>query len=413
MMIDFGSIPPEITSARMYTGAGSGSLMTAAAAWNQVAAELNSAARSYQQTITTLSSDDWQGAASAAMADAAAPYLTWMTNTATEAEQAASQARAAASAYDTALASTVPPPMIAANRVELTQLVSNNVVGQYTAAIAQLEAQYAEMWAQDASTMYSYAGHSAAATEVTPFAAAPQITSPTAQAAQSAATTSATATSAGNSQSTLSQIISSLPNQLHSLASPVSAASSSATTTTDPLTEIYFLLTGNTTLPTNLGSLVTSYSPYSSVYYNTEGLPYFSVGMANFGVQIAKTTGLLGGTGPAAAAAPATTPFSGLGGLGANLGGGGAAVGGGAVKAAAASADVLGRMSVPANWSHATGAMTHPAAVATHTMTPVGQEGQGNLMGGMPVAGSPARGAGIGPKYGIRPTVMSRPPFAG
>ena len=409
-MIDFGAIPPEITSARMFTGAGSGSLMTAAAAWNQVAAELNSAARGYQQTITTLSSDDWQGAASTAMADAAAPYLAWMTNTAAEAEHAASQARAAAGAYDAALASTVPPPMVAANRIQLTQLVSNNVFGQNIAAIAKVEAQYAEMWAQDATAMYNYAGQSAAATKVTPFAAAPQITSPTAQAAQATATASATATSAGNSQSTLSQIISSLPNQLHSLASPVSA-SSSAATTTDPLTEIWFLLTGNTTLPTNLGSVISSYSPYSSVYYNTEGLPYFSVGMANFGVQIAKTAGMLGGPGPAAAAGQ-IPGLGGLGNLGAHLGGGGG-LSGGAVKAAAASADILGRMSVPATWTHATGALTHPAAVATHTMTPVGQEGQGNLMGGMPLAGSHTRGAAIGPKYGLRPKVMSRPPSAG
>jgi PPE-repeat protein len=408
-MIDFGAIPPEITSARMFTGAGSGSLMTAAAAWNQVAAELNSAARGYQQTITTLSSDDWQGAASTAMADAAAPYLAWMTNTAAEAEHAASQARASAGAYDAALASTVPPPMIAANRIQLTQLVSNNVFGQNIAAIAKVEAQYAEMWAQDATAMYNYAGQSAAAAKVTPFAAAPQITSPTAQAAQATATASATATSAGNSQSTLSQIISSLPNQMNSLASPVSASSSAATTTTTPLTELWFLLTGNTTLPTNLGSVISAYSPFSSVYYNTEGLPYFSVGMANFGVQIAKTAGMLGGVGPAAAAAP---PLSGLGNLGGMLGGGGG-VSGGAVKAAAASADILGRMSVPATWTHATGALTHPAAVATHTMTPVGQEGQGNLMGGMPLAGSHTRGAAIGPKYGLRPKVMSRPPSAG
>jgi len=393
----------------MFTGAGSGSLMTAAAAWNQVAAELNSAARGYQQTITTLSSDDWQGAASTAMADAAAPYLAWMTNTAAEAEHAASQARASAGAYDAALASTVPPPMIAANRIQLTQLVSNNVFGQNIAAIAKVEAQYAEMWAQDATAMYNYAGQSAAAAKVTPFAAAPQITSPTAQAAQATATASATATSAGNSQSTLSQIISSLPNQMNSLASPVSASSSAATSTTTPLTELWFLLTGNTTLPTNLGSVISAYSPFSSVYYNTEGLPYFSVGMANFGVQIAKTAGMLGGVGPAAAAAP---PLSGLGNLGGMLGGGGG-VSGGAVKAAAASADILGRMSVPATWTHATGALTHPAAVATHTMTPVGQEGQGNLMGGMPLAGSHTRGAAIGPKYGLRPKVMSRPPSAG
>jgi PPE-repeat protein len=287
-------------------------------------------------------------------------------------------------------------------------LVSNNVFGQNIAAIAKVEAQYAEMWAQDATAMYNYAGQSAAAAKVTPFAAAPQITSPTAQAAQATATASATATSAGNSQSTLSQIISSLPNQMNSLASPVSASSSAATTTTTPLTELWFLLTGNTTLPTNLGSVISAYSPFSSVYYNTEGLPYFSVGMANFGVQIAKTAGMLGGVGPAAAA----PPLSGLGNLGGMLGGGGG-VSGGAVKAAAASADILGRMSVPATWTHATGALTHPAAVATHTMTPVGQEGQGNLMGGMPLAGSHTRGAAIGPKYGLRPKVMSRPPSAG
>ena len=64
----------------------------------------------------------------------------------------------------------------------------------------------------------------------------------------------------------------------------------------------------------------------------------------------------------------------------------------------------LGRMSAPASWTHATGALTHPAAVATHTMTPVGQEGQGNLVGGVPLAGSHTRGAAIGPKYGCAPT---------
>jgi hypothetical protein len=70
-------------------------------------------------------------------------------------------------------------------------------------------------------------------------------------------------------------------------------------------------------------------------------------------------------------------------------------------------------MSVPATWSHATGALTRPAAVATHTMTPVAQEGQENLMGGMPLAGPHTRAAAIGPKYGLRPKVMNRPPFAG
>ncbi|WP_458118293.1 PPE family protein, SVP subgroup, partial [Mycobacterium avium] len=40
--------------------------------------------------------------------------------------------------------------------------------------------------------------------------------------------------------------------------------------------------------------------------------------------------------------------------------------------------------------------------------------GPGNLLGGMPLAGAGAGGHGAaGPKYGFRPTVMARPPFAG
>ena len=318
-MLDFGALPPEVNSSNMFSGPGSGSLMAAASAWNQLAAELNSAALSYDKVITTLSSDEWMGPASASMAQAAEPYVAWMTSTTAKAEQAAAQARAAAAAYETALAATVPVPLVAANRAELAQLVSTNVLGQNTGAIAANEAQYGEMWAQDATAMYGYAGQSAAATKVTPFTAAPQVASPTAQATQATATTSATATSAGTAQSTLSQLVSSLPSQLQSLASP--AATTSATTSYPILTELWYLFSGQSTLPTNLNAVITGYNSYSSLWYNTEGLPYFSVGMANFGVQIAKSTGMLGGAGPAAAGEAA--PAAGLGGLGGTLGGGG------------------------------------------------------------------------------------------
>ena len=45
---------------------------------------------------------------------------------------------------------TVPPPVIAANRVLLLNLIATNFFGQNTPAIAVTEAQYMEMWAQDA-----------------------------------------------------------------------------------------------------------------------------------------------------------------------------------------------------------------------------------------------------------------------
>ena len=100
----------------------------------------------------------------AAMTAAAAMHAEWLSGTAALAEQTATQAIAAVAAYETAFAMTVPPQMIAANRSLLAVLVATNFFGQNTSAIAAAEAQYAEMWAQDAVAMYDYGGSSAAAT---------------------------------------------------------------------------------------------------------------------------------------------------------------------------------------------------------------------------------------------------------
>lgn len=43
MLMNFSVLPPEINSARMYVGAGSGPLLQAAAAWDALAGELGSA----------------------------------------------------------------------------------------------------------------------------------------------------------------------------------------------------------------------------------------------------------------------------------------------------------------------------------------------------------------------------------
>ncbi len=405
-MIDFGALPPEINSVRIYSGPGSESLMAAASAWNALAAELNSTALGYDKVITTLSGEEWLGPASASMAAAVQPYMEWMTTTAAQAEQAATQARTAAAAYEAALAASVPPPLVAANRAELAQLLSTNVLGQNTGAIAANEAQYGQMWAQDATAMYGYAGQSAAATKVTPFTSAPTIANPGAQTAQTAAVASSAAPSAGSTPSTLTQLVSGLPNQLQGLASPLSSSSSAASSS--PLTEIWFLLTGQTSLPTNMGTFLSGYNNYASLFYNTEGLPYFSVGMGNFGVQIAKTLGLMGGAAPKAAA---LVP-KGLPGLGGLLGGGGAAH----ATAALGSAGSVGKLSVPATWAGATGpTVSHTTAVPVSTVSaaPEASAGPGNLLGGMPLAGAGSGTSGSAPRYGFKPTVMARPPLGG
>ena len=50
--MSFSLIPPEINSALMYQGAGSGPLLEAAPTWDALAADLESTATQYQTAIT-------------------------------------------------------------------------------------------------------------------------------------------------------------------------------------------------------------------------------------------------------------------------------------------------------------------------------------------------------------------------
>jgi PPE-repeat protein len=187
----FAAFPPEINSGRMYAGAGAGPLLDAATAWDGLATELQSAADSYASVISALTSGPWLGPSSLRMAAAVAPYVSWMQTTAAQAAETANQAIAAATAYQTAFAAHVPPAQIAANRSQLASLVATNIFGQNNAAIAAAEIEYAEMWAQDALAMDTYAGSSAAAAKLTPFTVAPQVANPAGPATQSIASAAA------------------------------------------------------------------------------------------------------------------------------------------------------------------------------------------------------------------------------
>ena len=400
-MSDLGALPPEVSSALIYSGPGSSSLMAAASAWNALAAELASTAQGMDKVVVQLAGEEWLGPSSAAMVAAVQPYVAWTTTTAGQAEHAAVQAQSAAAAFETVFASVVPPPLIAANRAELAQAVQTNILGLNNSVIAQLEAQYGEFWANNASAMYGYAGSSAAATKISSFTDAPAIANP---AAALSSTASTAATPATSIQSYLQGILTNVQARIQSLTGPFIGPTATGRT---GLTEIWFLLTGQTILPTNLGALTNGYAPFASFFYNTEGLPYFSVGMGNFGTQISKSAGWLGGAAPAAAAA---VP-KGIGGLGGAAGGAGGQVAAGLGQGA----HVAG-LSVPNSWPGA----TLPSAAKPMSAIPVsepitsGESGAGNLIGGMPVGGTgAARGAGVGPRYGFKPTVMPRPMSAG
>ncbi|KBC29440.1 PPE family protein PPE38 [Mycobacterium tuberculosis M2113] len=115
MILDFSWLPPEINSARIYAGAGSGPLFMAAAAWEGLAADLRASASSFDAVIAGLAAGPWSGPASVAMAGAAAPYVGWLSAAAGQAELSAGQATAAATAFEAALAATVHPAAVTAN----------------------------------------------------------------------------------------------------------------------------------------------------------------------------------------------------------------------------------------------------------------------------------------------------------
>jgi PPE-repeat protein len=399
--MDFALLPPEINSARMYAGPGSGPMLAAAAAWDGLAAAMHSAASSYQSEIVALTAGSWLGPSSALMAAAAAPYLAWTRITAAQAEQTADQVKAAAAAYEAAFAETVPPPAIAANRTLLMALIATNLFGQNTPAIATTEAQYAEMWALDAAAMYGYAAASALATAVTPFTSPPQTTSAGGPATQAAAVGQNAGISAANVQGAITsaqQALSAVPTTLQSLATP--AASAQATPA--DLLALFSNLSGVFVDPElSAGGLAV----------DSTALPYDVVGTYT-GFH---TDGIVSGwagieTWPGMAPVP-PTPFPVI----TNL------AGGSAVSAGLAEAKTVGALSVPPTWTAET-TMIRPLAVALPatsigTAAEVSAGSSGSLfsqlalagMAGRAMAGTGGGGGGPGRRERIgAPTTMGK-----
>jgi len=426
-MLDFGALPPEINSGRIYAGPGAGSMLAAAGAWNGLAAELQSAASSYGSVISALTSGPWLGPSSTAMAAAAAPYVAWMGATAQQAELAATQAQAAAAAYAAAFAATVSPPEIAANRAQLMTLVATNIFGQNTPAIAATEAQYGEMWAQDAAAMYGYAASSAATTaKVMPFTAAPQTASTAGLAAHATAAAQTTGTSAGTGvQSTLSQLISTVQTALQNLASPLSSVSTGSSIVTTPGGGILSSSSGF-----SVGGLAESVlAEYASIpawaaLSLTSSLSSTMLG-STLGPAMGTTMNVAAQSAAAAAgagagaAAPAALGSGFAGGFGGFPGLGGLA---GIGQAAS-----VGGLSVPPNWGWAA---TAPAglvgAARLPMLAPAGVPLAGDAVAagmGFPVpfgglGGAAAVGAGVGAgsaavKYASRLKFVPRSPAAG
>ncbi|MCV7399329.1 PPE family protein [Mycobacterium fragae] len=363
--MDFGALPPEINSGRMYIGPGSGSMMAAASAWDELAAELHSTAASYFSVISGLTAE-WQGPSSATMSAAAAPYAAWMSATAAQAEQAAAQARAAAAAYETAFAAMVPPPVITANRSQLASLVATNIFGQNTPAIAATEAQYGDMWAQDAAAMYGYGGSSATASQMTPFTPPPQTTNPGGVGGQAAAVAQATGTSAGtNAQSTLPQLMSATSQGLQSLATPAAA---------DPPPSLTSLLTSLNSSPLALAA--------GNIEFVTKGIRPANDALLSTSLGLVAAARTINDR-----AVELEGPlFAELGSGTRVLGAAGLAARGSTVSASVGSAGLVGALSVPPSWAAATPTIRLAATVLQSTSAAAAPAVTGSLYGQMALA---------------------------
>jgi PPE-repeat protein len=385
--MDFAFLPPEINSGRMYTGPGAGPMLAAAAAWDDLAAELSSTAASYASTVSSLTGGTWQGPSSESMATAAATYVEWMNTTAAQAEETGSQAKAAVAAYEAAFAATVPPPVIEANRALLMMLIATNILGQNTPAIAATEVHYMEMWAQDAGAMYGYAGSAGSASVLTAFTEPPQTTNPAGTAQQSAAAAQAGTSGASNIGTELTQFINSLPTALQNLANGLAQ---SPTTSGNLLSGLSLPQLFSATLPpglsTDLTNFNTIFSTIASGPYSLQGLtsipggPFLSFGQAYAWGQ--------NGQGAASFLAGAKPITGALAPLASELGTPhlSAAFGAGPASGSMGRAALVGSMSVPQGWTQAApemGFRTLAAALPTNLAEAAVPEASLASQGGM------------------------------
>jgi PPE-repeat protein len=421
-VIDFGGLPPEINSGRMYGGPGSGSMLASASAWDGLASELRSTAMSYGSVTSELTDNTWRGPSSAAMEEAVTPYVAWLNSAAAEAEQTATQARAAASAYHAAFSAVVPPEVIATNRLQLLTLNATNTFGQNTPAIATTEAQYGEMWAQDAAAMYGYAGNSAAASRVTAFTPPPSTTNPAGAANQTSAAAQAAGTSSGAGvQSALSQLVSNVPNSLQSLASP--AATTTPTSLSTLLTNFLSSLSSTSSTTGTAGIPGLDSSTIIGDIENYTGLFALFVGLDAIGPLMGTpiANSITQAMAPAmSAAAPAMAAGGAAAAMGGAVGGFAGSAGGFAGLGAAAS---VGALSVPPSWASAATPTWLASMPLASALPGVGAEGGGLpfglpvIPGGMGQAAGVAAAAGVGgavaSRYGPRLKVLTRSPGAG
>jgi PPE-repeat protein len=192
-VIDFGILPPEITSALIHSGPGAWSLIDAAAMWQELSLELEQALNGYTMELSALTAV-WQGPSSAALTQAVQPYFAWLRATALQCQEIAASMTVVTTAFELTHWAVVHPSVVAANRARLAALIATNFFGINLPAIAETEAEYNAMWVNNSAAMSRYAGTSLAAVKLPTFSSPPPVANPSGVVTQATMVPAATGT---------------------------------------------------------------------------------------------------------------------------------------------------------------------------------------------------------------------------
>jgi PPE-repeat protein len=242
------------------------------------------------------------------------------------------------------------------------------------------EAHYAEMWAQDAAAMYAYAASSASAGTLTPMTPPAPTANPAGLVVQAAAVAHAGAVT--GTQAGLIQTISSLPNAVAALASPLAAAAVPSSILSNTFVQNAINGTVN----------VTAWWVMNTIS-NAVLLSHMMSTAAATPAAFAGAQSVASGVGVAGSANFVGAPV--LAGLG--------------------QASTVGGLSVPATWSAATPAVGSEASLAASGWAPApdaAEEAGMPAVAPLAAVGSAGRSLAFGgPRYGFKPTVMPKSVF--
>jgi PPE-repeat protein len=279
------------------------------------------------------------------------------------------------------------------------------------------EAEYVEMWAQDATAMYAYQAAAQAASVLSPFTVPAQTTSPAGVAAQSEAVAQAVSAAVGTGAHTVAPFTTAMSTPLTTVVAP------------DALAELASIASSMSSSPSASPlSLLSIVTPSSTAFTSGIGLASgagSATSMSTLGLSAIGSAGSLGGSlGPRSAVLANQIRMLSLtlgDGFSSGNGAFGSGVGSAQMTAGLGRAASLGTLSVPQSWAAAAPAFSHVGSAlpgAGISATPAVSPGEpAGLLNGMPMMPNSARGGGVAteytPRFGFRPTIVQTPVYAG